>query len=135
MHWIKENWFKIGLLIIILVGIISGSYYFHNRLQEQESMRLSESIQREREYKDQQDQEKKEYVIKRKKDCYDIEISERKIWGNVSNSFYDDSTDTCGVKYKDSSINTNDCEEFTGDFKNSSESFLDCKLGLFTKRF
>jgi hypothetical protein len=27
-HWLKENWFKAGILILILIGIASVSYYY-----------------------------------------------------------------------------------------------------------
>ena len=45
------------------------------------------------------EQEKREYVVKRKKDCYELENSERKKWDNVKGSRYDEDEDLCYIRY------------------------------------
>ena len=46
------------------------------------------------------EQQRQEYVAKRKGECYDIEQRERKNYNNVDGSFYDEENDVCKVRYE-----------------------------------
>jgi hypothetical protein len=48
------------------------------------------------------EQERQEYVAKRKGECYDIYLQEKKNWSNVEGFDYDEGRDVCIVIYKSS---------------------------------
>jgi len=45
-------------------------------------------------------QKQKEYIIKRKKECYDLEVKESKRYNNVEESYYSVLRDVCTITYK-----------------------------------
>jgi isopenicillin N synthase-like dioxygenase len=93
-----------ALIAGIIIITLSIGYYLVIFLPKKEATRIEQQNQekeanllKESEIKDQQ---KKEYVSKRKKDCYDIYLKEKGQWNNVEGSDYREITDTCYVIYK-----------------------------------
>lgn len=90
--WLKKHWFRVGLLLcLILLAISIDGYvgFLHTR-------EAQETFEKQREL----DQIQKEYVAKRKSDCLDIYKTEGAKWNNVSSWNYDESNDSCDVIYK-----------------------------------
>lgn len=135
-EFLKTNWFKIFLPISIIIGtIIIGGFFYAIQVNKQKSIEKQQRIDLEAKAKVdlvKTEQEKKEYIAKRKLDCYDIEQRERKNWNNVDGSFYVEDEDVCRVRYKTSEYKGVDCEKKYG---KTSPIFLDCIIGMFTKDF
>lgn len=87
--------------VILIASIILGGFYYASQVNKQRS------IERQQEIK--MAQEKKEYIAKRKGECYDIHERERKQYNNVENFGYIEPSDnifafhsdTCEIIYKD----------------------------------
>ena len=86
---------------ILIASIILGGFYYASQVNKQKS------IERQQEVK--MAQEKKEYIAKRKGECYAIYEKERKQYNNVENFGYIEpsdnifslNSDTCEIIYKD----------------------------------
>lgn len=85
-------------ITILLASIILGGFYYATQVNKQQSIEKQQRLELEAEALD-REQEKKEYIAKRKLECYDIEQKERKNWNNVDGSFYDEENDVCKVQY------------------------------------
>ncbi len=94
---------KIILPISILLGcIILGGFFYAIQVNKQKSIERQQQIDlraKQAELQVKAEQDKKEYIVKRKKDCYDLETSERKKFNNTKSSAYDEEADTCIVTY------------------------------------
>lgn len=94
---------KLVLPICIIVGsIVLGGFYYMSELNKQESIERQQQIElqaKKDEFEMKSEQDKKEYVVKRKSDCYEIENTERKKFNNVDGSYYDEENDVCNVRY------------------------------------
>lgn len=103
MSWLKENWFKVGLLVIALVAGVSVAYYYVIFLPQKEQAKIElqrrEQLARELKEEENKEQEQKEYVAKRKQTCYDMYLQEKKQWNNVKDFAYSDVRDKCIVFY------------------------------------
>ncbi len=116
---------KLSLPATILIGsIILGCFYYTVESNKQASIEKQQRVKAE--------QDKKEYIAKRSKECYDYETLERKKWDNVSGSYYDESKDVCVVTYKTNEYKGVDCAEI---YKDSLQLRINCNLGLFNKEF
>ena len=91
------------------------------------------------------EQVKKEYIAKRKGECYDIYLQEKKNWSNVKDFNYSETRDICIVKYKsdEPAKSKEKCGEI---IKNTSEmgdylrdmifdSYVNCLENWFSKEF
>lgn len=115
-------------ITILLASIILGGFIYASQLSKQQSIEKQQQIdlqakaeqdkskQRTEQMKIEQD--KKEYIAKRKKDCYEIYEKEREKFNNVENFGYvetynmdgtsDYRDDTCEVIYKNKEWKEND---------------------------
>lgn len=83
---------KILLPVSIVLGcFILGAFYFATQVMKQDS------IERQQQLKIEQDN--KEYIGKRKGECYDIYEKERDKWNNVDSHYYNTKEDSCVVTY------------------------------------
>ena len=89
---------------ILIASLILGGFFYASQVNKQQS------IERQQEVKLQEDrrieeaktgQENKEYIAKRKLECYGIYEKERDKWNNVDGSFYREEDDVCVVRYVD----------------------------------
>lgn len=116
---------------ILIASIILGGFYYASQVNKQKSIERQQEIklqedkrieearaERERmENEAKTEQTQKEYIFKRKKDCYEWELSERKKYNNVVDSFYkqydymEGKTDVCVVVYKSDDYNKEVCDE------------------------
>jgi len=87
--------------VILIASIVLGGFYYASQINKQRS------IERQQEIK--MAQEEKEYIAKRKRECYDIYEREREQYNNVEDFEYlepSDNTfsflsDRCVIIYKD----------------------------------
>lgn len=147
MNWLKENWFKVGLLLV-LVGITSiVSFYYLSYIPSRDQKKQDkEEMEKTREVEAKKEQEKKDYTAKRRKDCFDIYDKEKANWSNVRGSEYDEGLDTCYVTYKAQSNEWagKDCKTFkpgegiefgSNIWKILQHDYQDCTNGEFRKEF
>ncbi|KKS92629.1 MAG: hypothetical protein UV68_C0041G0016 [Candidatus Collierbacteria bacterium GW2011_GWC2_43_12] len=98
--------------VIIIASLILGGFYYAGESGRQK-------------------QDKREYVSKRKMECYNIEQKERENWNNVAGSGYSEDKDACFVRYKKDYKGIN-CDE---EYKDTPTLQSQCKLSIFTKEF
>lgn len=127
-NWLSKNWFKLaGILLIIF--IVAQYFNYLDRKQGEE-----------------EEQTKREYTAKRKRDCLDVYQEEQKNWNNTQSYEYDEKEDVCRITYKA----TNEwkgvkCEEispiklgvkFDSPFWDSAwRRYSNCSEGIFDKEF
>jgi len=124
-NFLKENWFKLVLPIAILIGFISiGGFYFASQVNKQQSIERQQILQQieDRRIEDAKaEQAKKEYNAKRKSDCLTIYKTESDKFNNVRGWRYDENSEECFIRYKDSSPKTDaQCDKnypVGGDYK------------------
>ena len=88
---------------ILIASIILGGFFYASQVNKQRSIERQQEIKLQEDRRIEEtkiEQEYKEYVVKRKKECYDYETSERKKYNNVDGSFYDEENDVCKVRYE-----------------------------------
>jgi len=120
---------------ILIASIIIGGFYYASELNKQKSIERQQLAELQAQKQTEQiksEQEKKEYTVKRKQDCYELETSERKKWNNVNDSFYDEENDVCVVRYKTNEYKGKNCSE---DYKGVLDMMIDCMDGVFRKTF
>lgn len=101
MNFLKENWFKLSIVLIILGTGYSIAYYFLTYIPQRDSARSTNTwLKEKREQDAKEEQNKRDYVAKRKKDCFDIYDKEKNNWNNVLGQEYDTDADICYVIYK-----------------------------------
>jgi len=94
-----------GALIFSLLLVASSVFYYYVIfLPQKEETRLEqqrqEQLAKEEQERQALEREQKEYVAKRKSECYDIYLQEKKNWSNVKDFSYSEVRDVCLVKYK-----------------------------------
>jgi len=106
MDKIMEKFNKLSLPATILIAsIILGGFFYASQVNKQKSIERQQEIKLQEDRRIEEaktEQAKKEYVVKRKKDCYDIYLQEKKNWNNVKDFSYSEVRDICIVKYKSS---------------------------------
>jgi len=107
MNWLKENWFKVGIILAI---VSFGAFYYSTQISRQESLERQEHFA-----------ERNEYISKRTRDCLEIYKVEDEKWTNVVGWHYREPStnpydagwaDKCVVEYK----NKETSETFEKDF-------------------
>lgn len=108
-------------ITILLSAIILGVSYFTVQINKQQSIEkqqrlkieFDETVETQKMEKEKREIEKEErdYVIKRRNDCSEIEQRERKNWNNVDGHHYDEIRDICIIRYKDNKYNKLICDE------------------------
>lgn len=98
--FLKDNWFKI-VIILIFIGIAWViSYYFLSYIPERDrNKQIDVKIAADQEKFDKEQKEKRDYIAKRKKDCFDIYDKEKKNWSNTRGLDYSEDDDTCYILY------------------------------------
>ncbi len=94
---------KTGIIVGALVASLSIAYYLvvflpgkeEARTEQQKQEQIAEALK----VQESQDQSKKEYVAKRKNDCYGIFSKERIAYDNADSVEYDEIRDVCVVIY------------------------------------
>lgn len=102
MVFMKFENINIPVAIVIASAII-GTSFFMVESGKQKSIEKQQMLKIEQEERSENvkiDLQKKEYIVKRKKDCYELERTERIKWNNVDSSSYDDEKDVCNVSYE-----------------------------------
>ena len=123
---------KLILPIVILgASIILGGFFYASQVNKQQS------IERQQEIKLQDDrraeeakagQVKKEYIAKRKGECYSLYEKEWNKWNNVKSNEYDEEKDVCLIRYATDFWKGKNCDDY---FPN----YLDCINNTYTEEF
>jgi hypothetical protein len=98
----KFETYKYPVAIIVGCLLVGGSLLGvqinkQNSIEKQAELRLEQELKISEE---KSNQERKKYATERKKDCYQLEESEKKNWNNVEDAWYDEEEDECVVQYK-----------------------------------
>lgn len=101
---------KVTLPIAVVVSaIVLAVGFYAVQVNKQQSIERQQALKLE--------QENKEYVAKRKLECYDIEQKENeKSIYVVTDSSYNKKKDVCEIEYKTRDRETGDIEYFTKEF-------------------
>ncbi|MCU0680140.1 MAG: hypothetical protein MUF50_02430 [Planctomycetes bacterium] len=148
---------RLILPISILLGcVILGGFIYASQTNKQQSIEKQQRLdldikQKELQIKKESDQlkvewDKKEYIAKRKKECYDLYLQEKKNWNNVKDFSYSEVRDVCLVKYLlDEPIKTKDecwkiiasISESTGEILTDMilDNYNNCLSNWFSKEF
>jgi len=124
-------------IAVIMASVILGGFFYAIQINKQRSIERQQQIKLTDDKRIEEvrlAQEKKEYVAKRRSECYDIEQRERITFNNVVDHFYREEDDVCFVHYKTDDYNGYTKEECREEFGMTPEG-LDCELGQFSKRY
>ena len=134
---------------IIIASLILGGFFYASQVNKQRSIERQQEIKLQEDRRVEEaktEQAKKEYVAKRKNECYDTYLQEKKNWDNVADFSYSEVRDICIVKYK-SSEPAKTKEECGKMIKNTSEitsdnlrdwifdNYSNCLENWFSKEF
>jgi len=134
---------------IIIASIILGGFFYATQVNKQRSIEKQQQIkiQEDRRIEEvKSEQTRKEYVVKRKDDCYKIYLQEKEIWNNVKDFYYSEIRDICIVRYNSSepAKNKEECKEIIKDIwevKDKSlqewiwDNYRNCLDNTFCKEF
>ena len=129
-------------IAILLTSIVLGGFYYASQVNKQQSIERQQEIKLQEnrileEAKAEQDE--KEYIAKRKSECYDIYEKERDKYNNVVNGKYSEEKNVCIVTYSTDKYKGEDCEKYRTAVKVGSEQFIsvhdECISGTFIKEF
>lgn len=98
---------------IIIASIILGGFYYVSQVNKQRSIERQQQIkieQEKQEAKAEAEQEQKEYVAKRKMECYEIFKSEKERVSNVENYGYIEDGEVCSERGRIRGCETDTCE-------------------------
>ena len=160
---------KISIISGALIVALSLAYYLVVFLpnkeearveqQRQEQQAKEQQVRLEQESKEQKEQavaeqSKKEYIAKRKNECYQIYLKEKNLWNNVEESDYSVVRDVCIVTYRDDkprrseqecskilenmkNLRQSDAQEDSKNFLEDilTRSYFDCSNHYFSKDF
>ena len=118
---------------IIVASLILGGFFYASQVNKQQSIERQQEIKLQEDRRAEEvkaEQEHKEYVAKRKGDCYEVYEKERDKWNNVESNFYNEEKDVCEISYENDKYNEAICEEkwkATYDYKNNTEYKLNIK--------
>lgn len=157
---VSKNTLLISALLILLTSTIAGVGYFYvqalrekNQLDFQAKQAALDQDRAEAEAKAEAEaakvqlaaeQDQKEYIAKRKAECYSLYEKERAKWNNVKGNTYDEEDDVCLIHYKATADTWagQDCSELIPDLGASDvfrriqlRSWIDCRENQFTNEF
>ena len=138
---------KLGIpTAILLAGFIVGGSFYLSQAKKQESIERQQAAKIEEDRRlanARMEQEHKEYIAKRKGECYSLYEKERDKWNNVKGNQYDDEKDVCLIRYKATDEwKGKNCDDFLPK-SDTSESlrdrlldrYFDCTSNTFTNKF
>jgi len=134
MNWLKDHWFKIGILVCILL-ISFFAYRLANSYLQQNRALATQAAAEQKEEKD------RAFAASQKDSCLSIYKQEASKWNNVDGWRYDEEKNKCYIQYKDLPKKTEvQCD---ADYKDNDDKiipvllrdYLLCTEGLFEKSF
>jgi len=126
-----ETKYIVAIIISLILGASLVGYGYLDYSYKKEALKQRQE-QESKALIQKQEQEKKEYLSKRSNECYTIYEKERKQFNNVEGHFYDEINDKCVVRYTTKEYEGVDCQKEYGSVPSWE---LECKLGIFTKKF
>lgn len=131
-------------IAILIASIILGGFFYASQVNKQKSIEKQQQIA----LQAKTEQEHKEYVAKRKLECYKIEQRESKNWDNVVSGagYYSEGRNICIVKYKskEPAQSKEECDKIFEDaqkYPNTDiqvvllDSYLDCSKNWISREF
>lgn len=135
----KNSYFKLIIIALLFLGVGVYAWNVDTQIKLQKEKQAAELAIQQREIdlkeeseKTKAEQGKKEYIAKRKNECYEIEKSERDKFNNIDSSEYMEEEDTCIVRYTTDQYKGVDCRT---EYKNDLSTMFQCAAGIFTKEF
>lgn len=133
-------------ITILLASIILGGFYYASQVNKQRSIEKQQQIELQAKIEAEQvkaeqsravlqaktEQNKREYIAKRKIECYDIGQKERENWNNINGSTYNEDRDTCIIVYTTDEYEGVNCNE---EYKDLPDLYFNCLFGTFKKEF
>lgn len=133
---------------ILLASIILGGFFYASQIIKQRSIERQQALTREEDRKvieAKAGQEKKEYIAKRKNDCYSLYEKERSKWNNVKSNEYNEEKDVCVIRYKATDQwKGKNCEDILASvdslkypslFNRLYDNYFNCTSNTFTNEF
>ena len=134
---------------ILIASIILGGFFYASQVNKQRSIekQLEIKLQEDRRIEEvKAEQNKKEYIAKRRNECYNIYLQEKKDWNNVSSFEYSELRDICIVRYKSSepAKTGEECGEITKNIWDVEDEvlkemiwnrYINCLYNTFSKEF
>ena len=112
MEWLKENWFKIACLTVVLLIGLGYVNFLNNKESNRQAEEAQKQLQAKLESLQNQEVENKKYAADRKADCLSIYKTENDKWNNVRGWRYEEEDDKCYIRYKEQIPKTDaECEE------------------------
>jgi len=139
---------EIATRISVISGVclVSLSLFYYlvifSPQKEKEIIALQKQVQQ-----DAKEQQRKEYIAKRKNDCYSIYEKERKQWNNVSSMKYEEKRDACVIRYKTDKWKGKNCEDLVPKIDSNKNSldpavfeaqmdiYVDCVFKVTSEKF
>lgn len=125
--------------VVLAIGFYAVQYNKQQSIEKQQILKLQEDGAIE---KVKAEQAQKEYVAKRKKDCYDVLERERKAFSNTRDGEYDEEADVCRITYKavQGEWEDTDCEMIKPSEALSESTYFwrqywNCKNNIFDKEY
>jgi hypothetical protein len=114
LFFMKKEWFRLTIILIGLLLVLATFSY----ISAQNTRNYAEQTEK-------AEKEKRDYIAKRRNDCFDIYDKEKGNWNNVTGNRYDEDTDSCYVTYRDNKNNktASECKD---------EWFPDGKVSIFS---
>ena len=122
---------------ILIASFVIGGFYYATQANKQKAIEKQQEVKAE--------QDKKEYIAKRKNECYGIYEKEREEWTNVKGMNYSELRDICFVIYesKEPAKSEEECKKYLENISDYDEelqerlshSYFDCLSNLFRKEF
>ena len=128
MNWLRQNWFRIGIIAILLIGLIFYAKHLQN-------LEINE-----------EDTKRAEFIASRKRDCLEIYKAESQNLDVVQDWNYNQANDKCEITYKDSDpASPTECRntyktiiESVSDPKYKTEMQIEemrCSRGIYKREF
>ena len=145
-NWLKENWYKVSMLIIFLILAIGFVGYLNTKNELAKKELENRNMREAQERVSKEAEERKDYVAKQKVACLEIYQTETKQWNNVASWDYDEYKDKCVITYRENEKKPKSvCESYIERAKEiykdavippeSFSFYLHCLEGTFTKEF
>jgi hypothetical protein len=151
LSWVRLNWFRLSILFLLILVTTSLVSFLSMRQElmkrsveleqlryEEEKLAASQRTDLEAHIKTEaREQEKREYIAKRRMDCFQIYEKERAKWSNVQGLEYDSEEDVCRIRYKkDTPTSKKACDKFEDSTVPIVRRFYyDCVTNTFTNEF
>jgi len=134
---------------ILIASIILGGFFYASQVNKQRSIERQQEIKLQEDRRIEEakaEQTKKEYIAKRRNECYNVYLQEKENWTNVEEFYYSEARDLCIVRYElsEPAKTKEECEEMIKgiwDIEDDTlremiwDNYINCTNNTFSKEF